>query len=448
MIRTPVATLIVLTVAMASVAAQTPAPKAKAPAAAPAKQAPADTAKAMPVAERTAIQSDLAWLGLYNGLIDGEVSDRMVTAIKTFQKDRGGKQTGVLNPQERTTLASGARTKQTQSGWKISVDPVNGIRLGLPAKLVPQQSSGASGAKWASAQGQIQIETWRDRGAGLTLAAAVEREAKQPNRKVQYRVVKPDFFVLSGLQGLKKFYIRGQIRGSEVRGLTILYDQATEGTMDPLVILMSSAFTPFPAAGAQAGAPPPRKKVEYATGVVIGSEGFILTDRQAVDGCQSIVIAGHGNADRVAEDKDRDLALLRIYGAAGLKPLAFGSGAAKPALTLTGIADPQNQGGGAQVTSVNATAANGGANGETVLTPAPALGFSGAPATDGDGRLAGLTLLRTSIVAGADASVSPQALLVDADQIRNFMSANKVTPSSGAASDPKASVLRVICVRK
>lgn len=168
----------------------------------------------MPVAERTAIQSDLAWLGLYNGLIDGEVSDRMVTAIKTFQKDRGGKQTGVLNPQERTTLASEARTKQTQSGWKISVDPVNGIRLGLPAKLVPQQSSGASGAKWASAQGQIQIETWRDRGAGLTLAAAVEREAKQPNRKVQYRVVKPDFFVLSGLQGLKKFYIRGQIRAA------------------------------------------------------------------------------------------------------------------------------------------------------------------------------------------------------------------------------------------
>ena len=247
---------------------------------------------------------------------------------------------------------------------------------------------------------------------------------------------------------MKKFYIRGQIRGSEVRGLTILYDQATEGTMDPLVILMSSAFTPFPAAGAQAGAPPPRKKVEYATGVVIGSEGFILTDRQAVDGCQSIVIAGHGNADRVAEDKDRDLALLRIYGAAGLKPLAFGSGAAKPALTLTGIADPQNQGGGAQVTSVNATAANGGANGETVLTPAPALGFSGAPATDGDGRLAGLTLLRASVIAGADASVSPQALLVGADQIRGFISANKVTPSSGAASDPKASVLRVICVRK
>mgnify|MGYP001447743665 CR=1 FL=1 len=93
-------------------------------------------------------------------------------------------------------------------------------------------------------------------------------------------------------------------------------------------------------------------------------------------------------------------------------------------------------------------AANGGANGETVLTPAPALGFSGAPATDGDGRLAGLTLLRASVIAGADASVSPQALLVGADQIRGFISANKVTPSSGAASDPKASVLRVICVRK
>src|SRR5260370_33183870 len=65
----------------------------------PALQTPADTANAMAQADRLAIQSDLAWVGQYNGAITGEVSERMVAAIKGLQKDRGGKQTREVNPQ-------------------------------------------------------------------------------------------------------------------------------------------------------------------------------------------------------------------------------------------------------------------------------------------------------------------------------------------------------------
>ena len=46
----------------------------------------------MAQAERQAIQLDLAGVGEYNGAITGEVSERMVAAIKEFQKGRGGKQ--------------------------------------------------------------------------------------------------------------------------------------------------------------------------------------------------------------------------------------------------------------------------------------------------------------------------------------------------------------------
>src|SRR5882757_11316619 len=41
----------------------------------PALQTPADTANAMAQAERLAIQSDLAWVGQYNGAITGEVGE-------------------------------------------------------------------------------------------------------------------------------------------------------------------------------------------------------------------------------------------------------------------------------------------------------------------------------------------------------------------------------------
>src|SRR6478752_2837816 len=89
----------------------------------PALQTPADTANAMAQAERLALQSDLAWVGEYNGAITGEVSERMVAAIKEFQKSRGGKPTGVLNPQERGVLADTARRRQENVGWKIVTEP-------------------------------------------------------------------------------------------------------------------------------------------------------------------------------------------------------------------------------------------------------------------------------------------------------------------------------------
>src|SRR6202166_408733 len=231
----------------------------------PALQTPADTGNAMAQAERLALQSDLAWVGEYNEAITGEVSERLVAAIKEFQKQRGGKQTGVLNPQERGMLAETAKRRQDNVGWKIVTDAGTGARLGMPTKLVPQQSSDANGAKWSSSTGTIQIQLARRKQADPTTAKLAEQEKKEPaGRKVDYSVVKPDFFVLSGMQGLKKFYVRGTFKGDEVRILTILYDQATEGTVEPAVIAMSSAFNPFPS-GALNGGPPPRPNGQRRT---------------------------------------------------------------------------------------------------------------------------------------------------------------------------------------
>src|SRR4030088_3037740 len=356
----------------------------------PALQTPADTANAMAQGERLALQSDLVWVGEYNGAITGEVSERMVAAIKEFQKSRGAKQTGVLNPQERGILADTAKRRQENVGWKIVTDAGTGVRLGTPTQLVPQQTSDANGAKWPSPTGTVQVVRTRRKEAGLTTAKLAEREKKEPGgRTIEYSVVKPDFFVLSGLQGLKKFYLRGTLKGDEVRILTILYDQAIENTVEPVVIAMSSAFNAFPT-GAQAAGPPPRKTVEYGSGIVGSEDGAIVTDRQIIDSCIAIAIAGYGNADRVAEDKDHDLALLRIYGARGLKPLNLANGGSNTAVDLTGIADPQNQGGGNAVSSVKASTTQVGGGSDLALSPAPALCFTGRAAIDAAAQFAGI----------------------------------------------------------
>lgn len=424
--------------AFAQAPAAPPARQKAATVSPPKTQTPADTANAMAQAERLALQSDLAWVGDYNGAITGEVSERMVNAIKEFQKSRGARPTGVLNPQERGALADTAKKRQENVGWKIVTDAGTGVRLGIPQKLVPQQSSDAGGTRWTSPTGTVQVVLSRRKEANPTTARLAEQEKKANGRKVDYSVVKPDFFVLSGLQGLKKFYLRGTFKGDEVRIMTILYDQAVENTVEPVVIAMSSAFTPFPS-GPQAG-PPPRKTVEYGTGIVVAEDGSIVTDRQLVEACVAIVIPGFGNADRIAEDRERDLALLRVYGARGLKPLNL-AGGGKAAVELTGIADPQGQGGGNAVSSAKASL-----NGNE-LTPAPAVGFSGAAAMDAEGKFAGLAQLKPVLVAGPTNGASSQAALVPADAVRDFLKANGVN-AAGTSTDAKASVVRVICVRK
>ena len=84
-------------------------------------------------------------------------------------------------------------------------DPRTGVRLGIRPNLVQQQASDANGAKWTSPTGTIQIQTGPAQGSRpVTAKLAVAREE---GAGAQHRlpVVKPDFFVLSGLQGLKNF---------------------------------------------------------------------------------------------------------------------------------------------------------------------------------------------------------------------------------------------------
>jgi hypothetical protein len=203
---------------------------------------------ALPEAERLAIQSDLIWTGDYNSVISADLADAAIGAISAFQKRNGGKETGILSPDERQKLAESARLKQERAGWRIVEDATTGARLGVPGKLVAQSSQVADGGRWQSVHGEVKIETFRVAGAGTTLTSVIERMRKDaPTRKADHQVVKPDFFVMSGLQnGVKKFYTRAQIKGEDVRGVTVLYDLAVETQVEPVAIAVSNAFIGFP----------------------------------------------------------------------------------------------------------------------------------------------------------------------------------------------------------
>jgi peptidoglycan hydrolase-like protein with peptidoglycan-binding domain len=415
-------------------------------ASAPAARALAESYAGIPLGERIAIQSDLVWATDYKGFANGDFDDRAVAAIKAFQKRFRSKETGILNPQEREALAAAAKERRDAVGWRVVDDPLGGGRVGVPTKLVSPATGSKSGSRWASAHGETVIETFRISGPNTTLAAVFDQQRKEPpDRRVEFNVMRDDFFVISGLQGLKKFYLRAQIKDGEVRGITVLYDQAVEGTVERIAAAVSSTFLPFSTFNAAKLLAAPTRKVEYSTGIVVSGAGHILASRQMTEGCHIISVPKLGNAERLAEDQDNDLALLRVYGARDLVPLVPATEApSTPDVTLVGIADPQAQNGGGAVSTASARLGGGG-------NATPALGFSGAAAIDKQGRLVGLVSLKPQVVAGAGpANLPPAANVVPAESVRDFLEAQGVPSASGPSGvdEAKASVVRVICVRK
>ena len=362
---------------------------------------------------------------------------------KAAQKRNQDKDSGSLAMLDRDSPA-GVNFPAEAVGWRLIEDVGSGARLGLPEKLVPRAGVSRTGSRWTSAQGQIQIETFHLTEAALP--ALFDEEKKASHRQVTSSALKPDSFVIVGVQGLKNFVVRADARGGEVRGVSILYDQATEGIMGRVAVAIASSFAGFPDPNA-APLPGLRRTVEYGTAIVVTSDGDLLAPARLTDECQAITVPGLGHAERVAADPANDLALIRLYGARNLIAAALGGDSGDSAqgneLTLVGVADPLAQAGGGAVTRAAASLTAQG------IAPAPKPGFSGAAALDARGRFAGMVNLNPSVVAGSGGAV-PAAALVPAETVRAFLQEHHISPAAAAtgATAVEQSVLRVICVRK
>ncbi|MBI1202341.1 MAG: peptidoglycan-binding protein [Rhodopseudomonas sp.] len=402
--------------------------------------------------ERLKLQAALLWSGDYPGTTSG---DPMLEAVKNFQNRIKTKVTGQLTAAERAKLLAAAQEHEQEFGWSVVADPATGIRIGLPTKMLPVTREAARGTLWSSRHGDIQVETFRLTDPDLKLSTLFEREKKEPStRRVEYSVLHDDNFLVSGLQGLRKFSVRATLRNGEVRGVTMSFDQAMEGIVTPVITAVASSFTPFPQRGAPFALP--LRPVEYGNGLIVSAQGHIVTDARLTKACQVIVATGLGNAERIVGDDRTGLALLRIYGSRRLQPvtLSHGSTARKAGgksidITLTGIPDPKEYDGGGKLTDIKARLTDG--NAIELREPVPMAGFTGAAALDNDGHLLGMTEMRNAVLA-SNAPTAPPVRLVTTDAIRAFLHAQHVAPATahtGLHTGPaRDSIVRIICIRK
>jgi serine protease Do len=290
--------------------------------------------------ERTVIQLALIWAGGYRGLADGEFGQGTFAAIKAYQHSIGSIPNGVLSREERYTLVTKAASLMKELGFEVVTDEATGLKLGLPLALVSSSGPTRRGFAWAAADGSIEIESVSVPVAEQTYLELYERLSRAgDDRRIAYRTVKPDFFVISGDTGGRKFYLRFLAGPAATRGFSLVWDRSLSPDLDQTAVAMSSMLTSDDSAVAPVdqdltwasvaprqvrGVPSLRGESarSSATGFFISSAGHLVTNDHVIESChETAVRMADGTIARatvLARTKEDDLALLKV----DLKPPA------------------------------------------------------------------------------------------------------------------------------
>ena len=249
--------------------AATPAPASPAPPAAAADaEAAFATSKAafdaLTEAERRAMQEALIWTGDFQGTATGEFGKRTRDALIGFEKRVGNTTDGTVDAKELAKLLAAAQEARKAVGFALVSDPATGTQIGVPQKLLPARAAEANGQAYASASGTYKLSVFALRGPETDLALLFEKTiASTPDRKVTYKLSKPDFFVVSGEAGTAKFYTRvarASAAGEAVlRGFTLSYPLAAAKDFNAVALAIANSFNPSPGAGSTQVAASPAK---------------------------------------------------------------------------------------------------------------------------------------------------------------------------------------------
>ncbi|MBO1019399.1 trypsin-like peptidase domain-containing protein [Methylobacterium sp. SD274] len=442
--------------------------QAQGPAQAPARAAPAadpafEAAKAafepLPEAERKGLQDALVWTGDYNSVITGTFGRRTYDALLSYQRRAGHPAPGFPDAGMRAAMLAAGDAARKAARFTVKPDPASGVMIGVPERLLAKRSPQAGGTRWQSGDGRVTLDTKSFAPEETSLDALFARiTAPGADRKVTYKIKRPDFLVVTGETATGKSYIRYAAAPGGVRGFTIGYDKALGLDVDRLVIAVANSFVPFPetadAAPAQVAvkpggtldrstpalavkALPPLVRAAVTTGIgLVVAPGRVLTSSSVLETCAAPRIAGAA-ARIVKVDSGRGLALLEGTGAKGrVATLAAKGSALTPgdALVVLGA----DGGGGIAVSS-------GQAAGDRLSAPLQP-GSSGAIVLDRDGALAGLVSRYPSsprLVAGVAPPMSYP--MVDGRVAFAFLAENGISP--GAASGGSGSTLGAVASR-
>ena len=325
----------------AALAQTAPAPaKAVRPAAAadPRLLAAQQAFDALPETERKAIQQDLGFATTFNGAALGTFGPLTFNGIQNFERGNNLTVDGILTPPERQALANAATNARRALRFSVLDEPQSRVKIGVPLSVfVKRESNATGGSRWQTADGKATLDTISLPAGGETLQQLYDRAivSGNPNRKVTYKLLRPDFFVVTGETPAGRFYRRMTLGpDGTMRGFSLGFDKALTTEMDRLTISIANSFEAFPqvasattaagqaaaVAAAVAAAAPSIPTMATTPGERLGSgllveSGQVLTAIVVLKDCKAITIGARRVPARVlASDAQTGLGLLRAEG--------------------------------------------------------------------------------------------------------------------------------------
>lgn len=350
--------------------------------------------------DRKTIQDALVWTGDYNGVAGGVFGRRTFDAILAVQKRSGAPADGVLDAKTKSAALAAAARERQAAGFEIKADDRAGVRIGVPLRLLREVGAvpgNVPGTRWQSADEKITLDTRSYRPDEQQLPELYERivGSNVRGRKITYKILRPEFFVVQGETATGKFFIRSDAGAGGVRGFSIGYDKALAPRLDKIVIAVANSFEPFPSATrpsapAQPQAVSARPAAQGTVLVVAPGKG--VTSAAAFAACGDPRVGGRP-ARLTSSDRASGVALIDIAPDAGRAAVLSRSSGTEGGLVVLA------RGGGEKPLLVTP----GERAGEDRITAALQPGSSGAVAFDRAGAFVGLvtdTSTKPRLIAG------------------------------------------------
>ena len=114
--------------------------------------------------------------------------------------------------------------------------------------LIPQgESVNGDGQRFLSKDGRTELAVYGsynslDQTLNDVLTQESERSPDHPNRVVTYKVLRGDWFVVSGIEDRRIFYQKTMLRGSTFKTFRIEYDESQKQTFDSIAAFIARSF--------------------------------------------------------------------------------------------------------------------------------------------------------------------------------------------------------------
>lgn len=279
--------------------------------------------------DRITLQLLLIFTGDYVAIVDATFGKRTYDALLNFQFRNGFPPDGTLDEREIDQLMTDGGSVMEKVGFEFRDEPTTGITLGIPESLFTAMEPTRRGIRWTAKDQLIELETLRiphyDTGY-QQLFRRLSTETR--NRRIEYKLFRNDYFIVSGTNRGKDFYLRVFRTGRDTRGFSLSWDNKVSALMDRVAVAMSNSLTYFdgsrqanrpqlPSARNSDRAIPapstqPKRTRSSGSGYFLSDQGHVGTNFHVVEDCSRLEVSGFGSAKVIKKDELNDLAIIQI----------------------------------------------------------------------------------------------------------------------------------------